>query len=131
MLYEKDCRSYSRLQFNWQVSARWLFERSSGNKTYCNGRSKMKIVDRECGRHVNVSYIHVLCAMHRHYCSKSKTPTGTPQNFYSESTFRDGDQIRSRDVRSKYTYSLARALSSIFSVSLYSVSILTANITEL
>jgi len=130
MLFEKDWK-YSRLQLNWQVSTRWLLKRSSGNKTYCNGRSKMKIVKNvTCIWRVCISYIHVLCAMHRHYRSKFKTPTGTSQNFYSESIFRDGDQIRSRDVRSKYTYSPARALS-IFSLFLYSVSILTANITEL
>lgn len=53
------------------------------------------------------------CVTHRHYRSKSKAPAGTPQNFYSESIFRDAisrgrslemrDQIRSRDIRNILT----------------------------
>lgn len=96
---------YTRLQFNWRVC---VLERPSGNKTYCNGRSKMKVVDRGCGRHVYV-YIHYCVQRIAITARNPKCLLGHRRIFIQRAFLEMRDQIRSRDVRSKYTYSLARA----------------------
>lgn len=111
-------RDYSRLQFNWRDSVRWLLERPSGNKTYCNVRSKMK---------VHRSRMQKMCI---HQCVRCiaitvrnpKRLLGHRRIFIQRASLEMQDQIRSRDVRSKYTYSPARALrfsSFLFPVSLF------------
>lgn len=110
----KGCRKYeySKLQFNWRVSVRWLLERPSGNKTYCSGRSKMKVVDRECDRYVYV-YIHYCVCCIAITVRNPKLLLGHRRIFIQRASLEMRDQIRSRDVRSKYTYFPARALRSV------------------
>lgn len=116
----EEGRDYSKLQFNWRDSVRWLLERPSGNKTYCSGRSKMK---------VHRSRMQKICVC-VHYCVRCiaitvrnpKRLLGHRRIFIQRASLEMWDQIRSRDVRSKYTYSPARALRSsffLFPVSLF------------
>lgn len=57
---------------------------------------EIKDVDRGCSGNIYTidvyMYIYLsiyICAMHRHYRLKSKATDRAPQNFYSESIFRD------------------------------------------
>lgn len=100
---------YSRLQFNWRVSVRWLLDSRVGIKRIAVGDQKWRLSIEDAADMCMCTYITVCAAI---TVRNPKLLLGHRTIFIQRTSLEMRDQIRSWDVRSKYTYILLCASSS-------------------